>query len=339
MLSRMLENNISLQSFNTFGLKVFAPQMGFAHSVNDIKTFIEEAKLPLYILGGGSNILFTKDPAYCIIKNEIEGIEILEQSATNVFIKIGSGVNWHNLVLWTLDKDYGGLENLSLIPGTVGAAPMQNIGAYGVEIEQCFVALEAINVETGELLSFDHKACMFGYRDSIFKHDYKGKLYITSVSLRLSTRDHLIKTNYAALQEELNKRHIVNPTIRDISNAVIQIRRSKLPDPKELGNAGSFFKNPEVDRSVLESIQKKYADVVYYELKNGKVKIPAGWLIEKRGWKGKRIGNTGAHAKQALVLVNYGNATGREIYDLALEIIADIRDHFGINLSTEVNIL
>ncbi|HMG16996.1 MAG TPA: UDP-N-acetylmuramate dehydrogenase [Saprospiraceae bacterium] len=335
----MLENSISLQSYNTFGLPVIAAQIGIANSAEDILKIKEEAKLPLYVLGGGSNILFTKDPAYCIIKNEIAGIEILDQSATDVQIKVGSGVNWHELVLWTLERNYGGLENLSLIPGTVGAAPMQNIGAYGVEVESCFVSLEAIHLETGEKLSYDHNACMFGYRDSIFKHKLKGKLCISSVSLKLSLKDHAIKSSYAALQEELEKLRIVDPSIRDISNAVIAIRRSKLPDPKELGNAGSFFKNPEVDRTTLESIQKRYIDIPFYPLENGKVKIPAGWLIEKRGWKGKRIGNTGSHVKQALVLVNYGNATGNEIYTLAMEIISDIKDHFDIELSPEVNIV
>lgn len=335
----MLLNNISLKPYNTFGLDVIASQMGVIHNIEDINRIIEETKLPIYILGGGSNVLFTKDPEYCILKNEIKGIEIVDRSANEVRIKVGGGYNWHDLVLWTLENNFGGLENLSLIPGTAGAAPMQNIGAYGVEIEEHFEALEAIDLESGNILSYDHDICKFGYRESIFKHELKGKLFITSIILKLTTDHHIIKSEYSALQEELNKNSIIDPTIKDISNAVINVRRSKLPDPKVLGNAGSFFKNPEVDRNTLQSIQIEYPEVPHYDLENGNVKIPAAWLIEKRGWKGKRIGNTGSHAKQALVLVNYGNAKGDEIYNLALEIIEDIKASFGIPLSPEVNIL
>lgn len=335
----MLLNNISLKPYNTFGLDVVAPQMGVIQNRDDINRIFEETKYPIYILGGGSNILFTKNPEYCILKNEIKGIEILDKSDNEVSIKVGGGYNWHELVLWTLENNFGGLENLSLIPGTAGAAPMQNIGAYGVEIEEHFVALEAIELETGNILNYDHDICKFGYRESIFKHEQKGKLFITSIILRLTTHNHLIKSEYSALQEELDKNSIVDPTIKDISNAVINVRRSKLPDPKDLGNAGSFFKNPEIDKNTLQSIQKEYPGVPHYDLENGNVKVPAAWLIEKRGWKGKRIGNTGSHAKQALVLVNYGNAKGQEIYNLALEIIEDIKASFGIQLSPEVNIL
>ena len=335
----MLLNNISLKPYNTFGLDVVAPQMGVIQNRDDINRIFEETKYPIYILGGGSNILFTKNPEYCILKNEIKGIEILDKSDNEVSIKVGGGYNWHELVLWTLENNFGGLENLSLIPGTAGAAPMQNIGAYGVEIEEHFVALEAIELETGNILNYDHDICKFGYRESIFKHEQKGKLFITSIILRLTTHNHLIKAEYSALQEELDKNSIVDPTIKDISNAVINVRRSKLPDPKDLGNAGSFFKNPEIDKNTLQSIQKEYPGVPHYDLENGNVKVPAAWLIEKRGWKGKRIGNTGSHAKQALVLVNYGNAKGQEIYNLALEIIEDIKASFGIQLSPEVNIL
>jgi len=335
----MLQSDIDLLPYNTFGLSVKAPQFGKIYQAEELPIILNEVRLPVYILGGGSNILFTKDPSNTIIKNEIRGIDIISKNQNEVIIKAGAGVIWHELVMWALGNNFGGIENLSLIPGTVGAAPMQNIGAYGVEIESCFESLEAIDLETGEYLHFNHQECSFGYRDSVFKHQWKNKLCIISVTLNLTTKDHDIRQEYAALQVELDKMKVLNPTIRDISNAVIAVRQSKLPDPKDLGNAGSFFKNPEIDRESFNLIQKEHPDIPYYELENNMIKIPAGWLIEQRGWKGKRIGNTGSHAKQALVLVNYGQATGAEIYDLACSIIKDIDTHFGIKLSPEVNIL
>ena len=335
----MVLSDIDLFPYNTFGLSVKAKEFARLIAPEEFPLIVEKASLPVYILGGGSNILFTRSPSYCIIKNEIQDIEIISQTSDEVIIKVGAGVIWHQLVLWTLERNLGGLENLSLIPGTVGAAPMQNIGAYGVEIEENFVSLEAIDIHNGSILNFEYEDCKFGYRDSVFKQEWKSKLCIISVSLKLTTKDHPIRNTYAALQEELDKRGILNPTIKDISDAVIFIRQTKLPDPRELGNAGSFFKNPEVSRTVLESIQKDYPGIPFWDIDDNMVKIPAGWLIENRGWKGKRVGNTGSHNKQALVLVNYGGATGQEIVDLAYEIILDIESHFGIKLNPEVNIL
>lgn len=335
----MVLSNIDLFPYKTFGLSVKAAEFAKLNFPDEFPQIVEGSSLPVYILGGGSNILFTKSPTYCIIKNEIQGIEIISQTFDEVFIKVGAGVIWHQLVLWSLERNLGGLENLSLIPGTVGAAPMQNIGAYGVEIEEIFVSLEAIDIHTGNLLTFEHQDCKFGYRDSIFKQEWKSKLCIISVTLKLTSHDHPIRNTYAALQEELDNKGITNPGIKDISAAVITIRQSKLPDPRELGNAGSFFKNPEISRDLLENIQKEYPGIPFWDIEDNMVKIPAGWLIENRGWKGKRVGNAGSHNKQALVLVNYGGAKGQEIVDLAYEIILDIESHFGIKLSPEVNIL
>jgi UDP-N-acetylmuramate dehydrogenase len=291
------------------------------------------------ILGGGSNLLLTKDVAGLVLHNAIQGIEIVRKFNNKVWVKVGSGVVWHEFVLWAVKNGLGGVENLSLIPGTVGASPVQNIGAYGVEIKDVFVKLEAVALETGKVQVFNKAQCQFGYRDSYFKKEGKGKYCITSVIFSLTQQNHRLHLSYGDITRTLEQMQVTKPGIAYISAAIIQIRSSKLPDPAKIGNCGSFFKNPEVDRSVLEAIKVNYPNVVSYDLPNGKVKIPAGWLIEQCGWKGKRVGNTGAYEKQALVLVNYGGATGAEVKALAYAIIDSVKTKFGVNLEAEVNIM
>jgi len=331
--------NYSLKSYNTFGLDTKAANLLKVQSVADLKQGLKLPYDSTFILGGGSNMLLTQDIGGLVIKNEIKGIEIIEETAETVILSIGGGENWHELVLWAIEHNYGGIENLSLIPGTVGAAPIQNIGAYGVELKDVFVKLEATNLATSRKKTFSKKACQFGYRDSVFKRTLKGQYFITKVFLELTKKHHLLNMNYGAIKTQLAEKAIQLPSIKDISDAVIAIRSSKLPDPAELGNSGSFFKNPEISRTQFEGLQTKFPNIVFYDLPNGKVKVPAGWLIEQDGWKGKKIGNTGAHAKQALVLVNYGNATGEEVKQLAFDIIASVKKKFEIELTAEVNII
>lgn len=331
--------NYSLKSYNTFGLDVKATNLLKIQSVASLKEAIKLPYQPIFILGGGSNMLLTKNIEGLVIKNEIKGITIVKETKKHVTICIGGGENWHQLVLWAIRNDYGGIENLSLIPGTVGAAPIQNIGAYGVELKDVFEKLEAINLKTKRKKTFDNKDCKFGYRDSVFKKDLKGKYLITKVFLKLTKINHQLNTNYGAITNTLAENGITQPTIKNISDAVIAVRSSKLPDPAELGNSGSFFKNPEISQTHFNKLQKQFPNIVFYELPNDKVKVPAGWLIEQCGWKGKRIGNTGAHAKQALVLVNYGDATGVEVKELAYKIIDSVKEKFEIQLTPEVNII
>ena len=335
----ILLKNYSLKAYNTFGLAAKAANLLKVQSVADLKEGLKLFYPSIFILGGGSNMLLTQDVTGLVIKNEIKGIEIAAETTTTVTLSIGGGENWHQLVLWAIAHNYGGIENLSLIPGTVGASPIQNIGAYGVELKDVFVKLEAINLATRRKKTFSKKACQFGYRDSVFKTTLKGQYFITKVFLQLTKKDHQLHLNYGAIKTELANKGIETPTIKDVSTAVIAIRSSKLPDPAELGNSGSFFKNPEISRTQFEKLQQQFPNIVFYDLPNGKVKVPAGWLIEQDGWKGKKIGNTGAHAKQALVLVNYGNATGAEVKALAFAIIASVKKKFGIELTAEVNIV
>jgi len=331
--------NYSLKKYNTFGLDVKAASLLKVKSIGDLKQALKFTEESIFILGGGSNMLLTQDIKGLVIKNELEGIEVVEEKKSKVVLGIGGGENWHKLVLWTIENNYGGIENLSLIPGTVGAAPIQNIGAYGVELKDVFVKLEAINLQTKRKKTFSKKACQFGYRESIFKKTLKRQYFITKVYLQLTKNKHQLNINYGAIKTSLAEKEIEQPTIKDISDAVIAIRSSKLPDPAELGNSGSFFKNPEIPRSQFEALQKQFPTIVFYEMPNNMVKVPAGWLIEQDGWKGKKVGNTGAHAKQALVLVNYGNATGQEVKALAFKIIESVKQKFGIQLSPEVNII
>jgi UDP-N-acetylmuramate dehydrogenase len=336
----MIEHNISLKPYNTFGIDVKAKSFGRFGSVDELKDLLQnrDKETRLFILGGGSNILLTKDLPFFVLKNEISGIEIIDETETTVVVKVGSGVEWHSFVRFTVEQGWGGIENMSLIPGSVGASPMQNIGAYGAEIKDTFVSLEALHIDSLELHTFNREQCQFGYRESVFKRALKDQYVIVSVSYQLS-KNPIINTTYGAIQSEIEVMGVEEVTVDTVSQAVMNIRRSKLPDPKVLGNAGSFFKNPVVPKTVLEQIQITYPEAPHYPQENGKEKLAAGWLIEKAGWKGKRMGNCGVHEMQALVLVNYGGATGNEIFELSGLIIEDIRTKFGVTLEREVNIL
>ncbi len=334
-----IRENVSLQAYNTFGIDVNARYFAEITSVDDLREIIFGNHHPLLILGGGSNMLLAGDWEGLVVKNNILGREIISKKGAYSIVAIGGGENWHELVLWALENNLGGIENLSLIPGTVGAAPIQNIGAYGVELKDVFEKLEAIDLDTGKLEIFTADDCDFGYRNSYFKKENKGKYLITKVLLKLNNQNHEIHSDYGAIQDILKAEGISDPGIKDISKAVIAIRSSKLPDPEELGNSGSFFKNPEIPRTQLVALQEQFPNIVFYELPDNMVKVPAGWLIEHAGWKGRRVGNTGSHEKQALVLVNYGGATGKEVWDLALAIQQSVREKYGIMISPEVNVI
>jgi len=336
------EKNVSLLPYNTFGIQAHAGLFTIVKSAAEVQTLVQTGALrdkPLLILGGGSNLLLTQDFPGVVVKNEIQGIQIVEEDADQVVVEVGSGEVWHDFVMRSVDNGWGGLENLSLIPGTMGAAPMQNIGAYGVEVKRNILKVTAIDLMTGAVESFDNGACQFGYRESIFKHELKGKYFISSVTLILTKRNHQYNISYGIIGEVLKKNGIERPTLKAISDAVISIRQSKLPDPKVIGNAGSFFKNPTVPSEKLESLKKTYMQIPYYPEENGRYKIPAAWLIEQSGWKGKRLGNIGVHEHQALVLVNYGGGEGRSIWQLAMNIQASVREKFDITLQPEVNVI
>lgn len=336
----ILQEGISLQAYNTFGLNVKARLFMQVENIEDLQSILKEAKFkgtPKLFLGGGSNILFTKDFDGLVVKLDIKGIEKVKENDDYVWIKVGAGENWHKLVLYSIEQNLGGIENLSLIPGTVGAAPMQNIGAYGVEIKDTFHELEAVNVASGDLKTFNNEECEFAYRHSIFKGIQKDQLVIASVTFRLAKKP-VFNTSYGDIRTTLQKSE-KEISLRSISDAIIEIRQSKLPDPLKIGNAGSFFKNPVVDTSLFNSLKKDYPGIPGYEQPDNLVKVPAGWLIEQCGWKGKTIGNVGVHENQALVLVNRGGAKGEEVKQLAESIIASVADKFGIALSPEVNIV
>jgi UDP-N-acetylmuramate dehydrogenase len=332
--------NFSLKKYNTFGIEAKAKQFVAVHSVDELKTilarFRNQAK---FILGGGSNMLLTKDIEALVIHIDLKGRKVIKQDDDHVWIQAQAGENWHEFVLFTLEQNYGGLENMSLIPGNVGTTPVQNIGAYGTEIKDTFVWCDAMEIDTQQMQTFTNEECRFGYRESIFKNEQKGKFVITSVVLKLTRRNHKINTSYGDITAELAKNGIEVPTLKDVSNAVIAIRQSKLPDPKELGNSGSFFKNPIISKAEFEHIHKKFPEMRYFEVSDSEVKVPAGWLIEQAGFKGKRFGDAGIHKNQALVLVNYGNATGAEILAVSKDIQKTIFDTFGIWIEAEVNIV
>lgn len=335
-----VRQHISLKPFNTFGLDVKAENFTEVASVEEIQTFLNEPlwrEQELLILGGGSNVLFTKDVQGVVMLNRIGGIGIVREDEAAVWVKAGAGVVWHELVMWCIERGWGGIENLSLIPGSVGAGPMQNIGAYGVELKDVFYELEAMKLDDLTVHTFSNAACRFGYRESVFKRELRNKFFIISVTFKLSKSVQL-NTSYGAISAELQRMGVQEPGIRDVSNAVINIRRSKLPDPTLLGNAGSFFKNPEVDEQVFSALKATYPNVVGYPTSPGRVKLAAGWLIEQCGWKGRVVGHTGSHKDQALVLVNYGGATGKEIWQLALDIKASVLEKFGVNIEPEVNV-
>ncbi len=336
-----VKENISLKPFNTFGIEASGT---YFVEINSEQDFLELLKTEVYknnsrlIIGGGSNILFTKDFNGLIIKNNLKGIELVNETPDEVIVKAAAGENWHEFVLWCIKNNYCGLENLSLIPGCVGASPMQNIGAYGVEIKDVFYELEAIDTNTSEKKIFKKDDCAFGYRESVFKTKYKNQFLITSVSFKLSKHQNL-NTSYGAINAELEARGIKSPTVQDVSNAVIAIRQSKLPDPKVTGNAGSFFKNPEISKEKYESVKKDFEELVSYPLPNGNYKLAAGWLIEQCGLKGVEQNGAAVHTKQALVLVNKANCTGKAVFELSDYVLRKVFDKFGVTLEREVNII
>ncbi|MGG5211044.1 UDP-N-acetylmuramate dehydrogenase [Chryseobacterium sp. MIQD13] len=337
-----MQENFSLKPYNTFGVDAKAKYFIEVQSLEQLRDSINYAKdhnLQILFLGGGSNILLTKDFDGLAIKLNLKGISEENLNENEAAVTAKSGENWHEFVMYTLEKNYGGLENLSLIPGNVGTSPMQNIGAYGTEIKDVFVSCTVLDLETLELKTFNLDECRFGYRDSIFKQEGKGKYVILEVSFKLTKKDHHIKTEYGAIKTELENLGITSPTIQDVSKAVINIRQSKLPDPKEMGNAGSFFKNPTIPLIQFEDLKQRFENIQGYP-NDDVVKVPAGWLIEQCGWKGKQIGNVASHKLQALVIVNAtGNATGKEIFDFSTGIIDSVKEKFGIELEREVNIL
>jgi UDP-N-acetylmuramate dehydrogenase len=331
--------NTSLKAYNTFGIDVAAEHLISIESTGElVKTLAEINQKELLILGGGSNVLFMNDFKGTVLLNKLEGISVVDENEGHVWVKAGGGVNWHEFVLHCIHQNWAGIENLSLIPGSVGAAPMQNIGAYGVEIKNVFHELEAVEISSGKIKTFSNKECQFGYRESVFKRALKGQYLISSVIFKLDKKP-TFKTSYGAITNELENMKVTELSIQAISNAVINIRQNKLPDPKVTGNAGSFFKNPVVPISLAENIKKEYPEAAAYPVDDNSMKLAAGWLIDKAGWKGKTYGNYGVHPKQALVLVNYGGATGQNIYDLSTEILTDIKSKFGVELEREVNIV
>ncbi|EFK32901.1 UDP-N-acetylenolpyruvoylglucosamine reductase [Chryseobacterium gleum] len=337
-----MQENFSLKPYNTFGVDARARYFTEVNTIDELKEaliFAKNQSLQLLFLGGGSNILLTKDFEGLAIRLNLKGISEESINENEVWVTAKAGENWHEFVMYCLEKNYGGLENLSLIPGNVGTSPMQNIGAYGTEIKDIFVSCQVLDLENSELTTFNLEQCRFGYRDSVFKQEGKGRYVILEVTFNLTQKNHHIKTEYGAIQSELENLGIENPTIQDVSRAVINIRQSKLPDPKEIGNAGSFFKNPTIPLAQFEALKQKFENIQGYP--NGDmVKVPAGWLIEQCGWKGKQIGNVASHKLQSLVIINAtGNATGKEIFDFSTEIINSVKEKFGIELEREVNII
>ncbi len=334
------QKNFSLKNHNTFGIEALAAEYINISSIAQLKEVLaSNVGRELFILGGGSNMLLTKNIDALVLHINLRGIKIINETENCAIVRAQSGENWHNFVVLTIENDLGGLENMSLIPGNVGTTPIQNIGAYGTEIKDTFVSCEAMNIATQEMRTFYNEECQFGYRESIFKNKIKGEYIITSVDFKLSRGEHKINTTYGDITAELAKNNIQNPGISDVSKAVISIRQSKLPDPRELGNSGSFFKNPIISKEKFKEVQAKFPDIRHFPISDTEVKVPAGWLIEQAGFKGKRFGNAGIHVNQALVLVNYGGATGSEILNLSQKIQKEIFDIFGIWIDAEVNII
>jgi len=335
----MIYRNFSLKSYNTFGLEIMADIFISTESEEEAAHLIRSGEMisgPKMVLGGGSNLLFISDFHGIILHPAIGGINIEEETNDHVIVSAGAGLIWDSLVEWTVSQKLGGLENLSLIPGTAGAAPVQNIGAYGREVSETITKVRGINIYDGTLNEFSNNDCMFGYRDSIFKRELKSKYLITKVTFRLS-KEPEFRLDYGSLRQETEKQGEI--TLRTIRDAVIKLRRSKLPDPGTLGNAGSFFKNPVVSSEKGDEFKRKYPSIPFYDNQDGGTKLAAGWLIEQCGWKGKRTGDAGVHEKQALVLVNYGKATGIEIYELSEKIRKSVCDKFGVELEREVEVL
>jgi UDP-N-acetylmuramate dehydrogenase len=335
-----LQHNFSLKRHNTFGIDARAKEFVAVHSVDELKTVLAENHgKKIFIIGGGSNMLLTQDIDALVIHIDLKGKKVVAEDDDHVWIEAQGGEAWHDFVLYCIKNNYGGVENMSLIPGNVGTTPIQNIGAYGREIKDTFVSCDALQIATLQMRTFTLEECQFGYRESIFKHTVKDQYIITSVVFKLTKRNHKISVEYGDIKAELASHNIEHPTIKNVSDAVIAIRQSKLPDPKELGNSGSFFKNPIIAKSDFDKIHPRFPDMKFFTVSDTEVKVPAGWLIEKAGFKGKRFGDAGVHKNQALVIVNYGNATGAEILAVARDVQQTVKDMFGIAIEAEVNII
>ncbi|GAA4024268.1 UDP-N-acetylmuramate dehydrogenase [Flavobacterium cheonhonense] len=335
-----IQSNFSLKSFNTFGIEAKAKNFVAVHSLDELKTVLaEHAAEPKFILGGGSNMLLTQDIEALVIHIDLKGKRIVKEDDNFVWVESMAGENWHEFVLWTIDQNFGGLENMSLIPGNVGTTPVQNIGAYGTEIKDTFVSCDAMKIDDQTMRTFSKEDCRFGYRESIFKQEAKNQYIITSVVFKLTKHNHKINTSYGDITKELALQNVTDPSLKDVSNAVIAIRQSKLPDPKVLGNSGSFFKNPVISRSHFEKVQAQFPEIKFFEVSPTEVKVPAGWLIEQAGYKGFRKGDAGVHKNQALVLVNYGSATGQDILALSREVQQAVFDKYSIAIEAEVNVI
>ena len=334
----IVQINKSLKKLNTFGIDQKAERLIWAHSAEEILNYVRHHGAPALVLGGGSNMLLTQDVTGDVLKVDIHGRKVVFENDDEVHIRFGAGENWHDIVLWTLNQGLGGLENLSLIPGNCGTAPVQNIGAYGVELKDCFISCEGVHIDEKRYFELDLDGCQFNYRDSIFKNAWKGKAIITRITLRLTKRNHILRLDYGAIKDELAANGISDPTPKAISDAVVAIRKKKLPDPAEIGNSGSFFKNPVVSEELANELKEQYSNMPTYAVEGG-VKIAAGWLIEQAGWKGFKDGDVGVHKNQALVLVNYGSATGAEVLALSHSVINSVHEKFGILLQAEVNLI
>jgi len=333
--------NVDLFPFNTFKMSARARYFVTVSSVNEVRQLITTQLFkegPFLILGGGSNILLTGDFDGLVIKNELKGIDVVGKTDNTAKIRAGSGEVWHDLVMYCVSNDYGGIENLSLIPGTVGAAPIQNIGAYGREVREVIEEVEAISLENGDLVTFTNEQCRFGYRESVFKQELKNKYFISSITLDLTRNIHNLNTGYGAITEALKRRKL-EASVKTTSDAVIEIRSGKLTNPEQVGNAGSFYKNPTITQDKYSALKKKYPSIPSFPGEHHMVKVPAAWLIEQCGWKGQRFGNIGVHKDQALVLVNYGNAEGSAMLELSRKIQQSVEENFGIRLQPEVNVI
>jgi UDP-N-acetylmuramate dehydrogenase len=339
-----MQHNVSLKPYNTFGIDVMAKCFATFNSIDELEQLLNQIKNDVFseklFLGGGSNILFTKNFDGYILKNELKGIEIIHEDEKYVYLKAAAGEVWHELVMYCVDNNFNGIENLSLIPGNVGASPMQNIGAYGVEIKDIFHSLEAYHIEENIIVTFDNADCEFGYRESIFKKQFKNQFIILNVTFKLSKQPH-IQTSYGVIEQELANMGVKELSNKSIAQAVINIRSSKLPNPQLIGNAGSFFKNPTVGESTMQILLNSFPSIPHFVNKKStfEYKIPAAWLIEQCGWKGYRNNDAGCHINQPLVLVNYGNASGNEIFELSTKIIETVKNKFNIILEREVNII
>lgn len=335
-----IRHNISLKKYNTFGIEALASHFVEITAIQNLKEVLQKEGYPKKIvLGGGSNMLIANNLNALVMHINLKGITIFSEDDHHVILKVMAGENWHEFVIWTINHNYGGLENLSLIPGNVGTSPIQNIGAYGVELKDCFESCEAMDISTQQLVTFSKPDCQFGYRDSLFKNSGKGKYIITSVNLKLAKPPHKLNTSYGAIESQLKEKNIETPTIKDVSDAVITIRQEKLPDPSKLGNSGSFFKNPVITKDEFNTFLNNNPEAPFYKISDSSYKIPAGWLIEQCGFKGKRFGDAGVHKNQALVLVNFGGASGTDLLKLANTIQDAVLKRFGINIKPEVNII